>query len=584
MVLQQRTSSKQVQSMLDPQSSQLLIRVKSSGSSTYSNNCINPSKPQLSKTNDVSAREIQSQIIGKKRKNKVTDMGYPGYLTKSEFETYLLFREEVNLRGGNFRDCVFCFGNLEDETYACCRWLRARKFHLRDTIKMVEEATECRSKAAHHDFYPDPSDALGVEKSIYLAQYPQLYSGVSKQGCPVFISKPGVLNTTGLENITTLEGILNFHWWAMIHDFGDRLRSQAANDTGFKRFETVAIIDLENLSASQISRRALNIIKLKTEIDSLCFPETLNHMVVINAPSFFSLTWKMISTWVDERTAKKVEIISSRKKWKSRLKELIHIDQLPSDYGGKAQSTMQTIHEDMKYHEGSDLIRIFSKTISVRSSVTFDVQLKKGELMENIAVFTKSATGASFYISKKGKIMKCVSVVHDGQGLGDIERPTRVTLPGQYRGPSKFTVKVESKSNTFSSDNFLFLAKIKSHESPVIKSSHKESAACFEEEGLEIIPLNEQSSSENSSKESIGGRNERKYSRPVERELRDVSNTSQTNHRSVSSLGNGNSHKEELHNISQDEILMQQEVGDYLPWCCGGIECIKDILQQLSGL
>ena len=84
---------------------------------------------------------------------------------------------------------------------------------------MVEEATECRSKAAHHDFYPDPSDALGVEKSIYLAQYPQLYSGVSKQGCPVFISKPGVLNTTGLENITTLEGILNFHWWAMVRKF-----------------------------------------------------------------------------------------------------------------------------------------------------------------------------------------------------------------------------------------------------------------------------------------------------------------------------------------------------------------------------
>merc|ERR1712151_436665 len=307
-------------------------------------------------------------------------------------------------------------------------------------------------------------------------------------------------------------------------------------------------------------------------------------MVVINAPSFFSMTWKMISAWVDERTAKKVEIISSRKKWEKRLREIIDVNHLPSDYGGKSPSTMQTIHEDMKEIEGTQLKRIFSKTVSVRSSVTFDVQVRKGEIMENIAIFTRSTSGASFYISKKGKIIKGVSVIHDGQGLGDMGRPTRVSLPGQYRGPSKFMVKVESKSNTFTSDNYLFIAKIKSHESPVTRTTPTQSATCFEEEGFESISLNELSSSENNSKESRGGRSERKYSRPVERELRDTNTTSQTNHGSASSVDNSNSNIKQLHSISQDEILTQQEVGDYLPWCCGGIECIKEILQQLSGL
>ena len=338
----------------------------------------------------------------------------------------------------------------------------------------------------------------------------------------------------------------------------------------------MAIIDLANLSSSQISRRALNLVKVQTEIDSLCFPETLNHMVVINAPSFFSMTWKMISAWVDERTAKKVEIISSRKKWEKRLKELIDIDQLPSDYGGKSQSTMQTIHEDMKYHEGSDLLRIFSKSVSVRSSVTFDVRLKKGEIMENVCVFTRSLSGASFYISRKGKNLKGVSVSHQGKGL-DTERPTRIPLPGQYRGPAKFIVKVESKSNSLSSDNFLFIAKIKSCNSPV-RTSPKEPIPCFEEEGLENIPLTEVSSSGSSSNEARLDRSKRKTSLSLE--LRDMNSTSQSD----SSLGGNSPCKEQLLNMSQDEVMVQNDVGPYLPWCCGGFESIREILHHMSGV
>ena len=83
---------------------------------------------------------------------------------------------------------------------------------------MVEEATECRSNASKFDFYPNPSDALGnnVEKSIYLAQYPQLYTGHSKEGYPVLYSKPGILNINGLESITNSDGLFNFHWWSMV--------------------------------------------------------------------------------------------------------------------------------------------------------------------------------------------------------------------------------------------------------------------------------------------------------------------------------------------------------------------------------
>ena len=162
--------------------------------------------------------------------------GRPGHLTSTESEIFFKFREEVNSRGGDFKDTVYCFGPEEGEVWALCRWLRARKFVYDDVIQMVEEATQVRSDAKAHDFYINPVDALGCEASLFYANYPQLYSGYAKNGVPLFISKPGILSTDGMEVITTLDGIVKFHWHVMMHDFANRLRSQKAKDPeNFKR-------------------------------------------------------------------------------------------------------------------------------------------------------------------------------------------------------------------------------------------------------------------------------------------------------------------------------------------------------------
>jgi hypothetical protein len=162
--------------------------------------------------------------------------GVPGHLTQEETAVYFRFRDEIEKRRGEFRDTVFSLGEVEGEAWALCRWLRARKFVYDDVIKMVEEATQVRKSAKEKDFYPNPVDALGVDASLFFAQYPQLYYGVTKKGVPVFYSKPGVLNVDGMECITTLDGILKFHWHVMMHDFASRLHQQKArNPDGFKK-------------------------------------------------------------------------------------------------------------------------------------------------------------------------------------------------------------------------------------------------------------------------------------------------------------------------------------------------------------
>lgn len=399
---------------------------------------------------------------GKKGSTSPMDWGMPGELTKEEVDVFMKFREIVEQRGGEFRNTIYSFSEEEGEAYTLCRWLRARKFKLNDVIAMVEEATEVRKDARMKGFYPDPVEALGADPSIYLTLYPQCYSGVAKTGAPVFYSKPGVLNVDGMECITSLDGILKYHWYVMMHDYANRLRAQKAKDPEFSRFECVAVMDLDHLTTAQVSQRALNIIKTQTAIDSVCFPETMQKMLIINAPRFFSLSWKIIKGWIDPRTAGKIEIISSRSSWEKRLKELIKLDQLPSDYGGTGPSTDVTLMEDTS----RGVKRMVTELMHLRSHASHSFDIFAGEEAE-ISVFTRGTSGAFFSLadgsSKKGvSYVEKVNVTHVGP-TDELSPPSSILLTesiGRIKGPAKIKVKADSKGGRFSAENYLIVGKV----------------------------------------------------------------------------------------------------------------------------
>ena len=207
--------------------------------------------------------------------------------------------------------------------------------------------------------------------------------------------------------------MIKFHWHVMMHDFANRLRAEKAKNPNFKksvsplivvyniarklfcfytlewislvflnsinrinpkiaknsttnqkceRFECFCVLDLDHLTTSQLSRRALTIVKEQAAIDSLCFPETMSKMLIVNAPTFFSATWRLIKGWLDARTAAKVEVISNRAKMEQRLLEFIDPDQLPTDYGGKGPDTTTTMMDCMV----GDIHRMNTKMLYLR--------------------------------------------------------------------------------------------------------------------------------------------------------------------------------------------------------------------------
>jgi len=164
-----------------------------------------------------------------------TDWGFPGFLSSAEYDVYLQFRSEIAKRPPLFRDTIYCFGYEEEEPYALCRWLRARKFDYDKVIQMVEQAIECSAEAARKGFYPNPREALGVEPSIYFSLYPELFCGYSKLGCPLYITRAGECDIRKIMSVTTEAKIINFHWHCMRIAFGGRLSKKKRSDPNVHR-------------------------------------------------------------------------------------------------------------------------------------------------------------------------------------------------------------------------------------------------------------------------------------------------------------------------------------------------------------
>jgi len=393
-----------------------------------------------------------------KKSTDPLDWGMPGHLTKEEVDVFMKFRDEVEKRGGEFKSTVYSFSLIEGEAYCLTRWLRARKFVYDDVIAMVEEATEVRADARKHEFYPDPVSALGCGPSLFMHCYPQLYPGKAKNGCPIFISKPGVLNTDAMECITSLDGILKFHWHVMMHDYKQRLMEHKKAHPDFCNFQTVTVIDLEHLSTSQLSKRALSIVKTQTAIDSVCFPETMNRTLVINAPRFFSMTWGIIKGWIDPRTASKIELISSRKTWEARLLELCDEDEIPIDYGGKGPATTSALEKE---YAPEGVLQEHFQLVHVGSSGHYNVAVPAGSEME-VTVWSRSVNEVIVSIvdeNVKSKVfVGGVTFTHTG-GTGDNDKPSSLLLTKErIVGPAKTKIKFESKAGRFSSAGNYFVS------------------------------------------------------------------------------------------------------------------------------
>ena len=179
-------------------------------------------------------------------------------------------------------------------------------------------------------------------------------------------------------------------------------------------------------------------------------------MLIINAPTFFAATWRIIKGWLDPRTAAKIEVISNRAACEKRLAEIADLDQLPSDYGGTGPSTEEILAQ--AYSQSDTQVQ--TKMLYVRGHGSEVVDVPPGFQLV-VTVYTRSVPGGNFSLhnaDSKDTIMAPLVVKHNGTD-DTSERPTHVVLNPEspIAGPRKVKVKVDSNAGRFSTQNFLLV-------------------------------------------------------------------------------------------------------------------------------
>lgn len=226
----------------------------------------------------------------------------------------------------------------------------------------------------------------------------------------------------------------------MQHDYANRLLEHKRKNPDFQRFESVSILDLSHFSLSKMGSRTMDIIKKQAFIDSLCFPETMNKMVIVNVPRIFTASWSIIKGFIDARTAAKVELFSSVKAAEKCLKSLIDEDQLPSDYGGTAESTLVTMAKVIPE-------KLVTKVLYIKSSDSVKLSIESDEEAD-IFVYTQSKSGAEFHVLSEGKkaLAPAATVKQTNNATDPPPAKVQLTVTGKIAGPLK-NIKVKGVSN-----------------------------------------------------------------------------------------------------------------------------------------
>jgi len=399
-----------------------------------------------------SCEELEAELTRPRSstiENAIGLAGYPGTLTVEELEECQKFVKKLNALPSAVSEQIYSMRDVEEQPYTICRWLRATKFDAEAILNRCVENQPMFEEAREHDFYgPDLEDHLGCPFSVFLSQYPFLSIGRGKNGSPVNYFNVGKINPEGIMCLITMDKLKSYFWYSFMYNFKDKVRESQAVHPDFSRCEGINILDLNGLSSSALTTETMEVIKICAKISDF-FPETLHCMLVLNAPSFFTFSWKLIKNFIDPRTASRIQLFSSREKGQKAMELLIDKQkQIPFDYGGGNMSLEEAF---LKECSDSEIVRQDIELLHCRRRGKKGLQktwiLKADENIE-IAVYTRSVSKASLEVILNGSVIKTVhaqcSFVEEEGGTGkSTPHPRKTLLMTSLAGPGE--VNVEAK-------------------------------------------------------------------------------------------------------------------------------------------
>jgi len=118
-------------------------------------------------------------------------------------------------------------------------------------------------------------------------------------------------------------------YYAMITEFGWQYLEP--DDSA----KSITVLDLDGLGMMDFVGDVVDFTRKASNFTGQHYPERSKYILVINVPSWFQIIWKVVSTFVDEVTQKKIKILKKNKQEiLDAMKEIIPIENIPPEYGG----------------------------------------------------------------------------------------------------------------------------------------------------------------------------------------------------------------------------------------------------------
>ncbi|KAH9815886.1 CRAL-TRIO domain-containing protein [Melampsora americana] len=246
----------------------------------------------------------------------------------------------------------------------CRRFLRARKFNLVQSKRMITQCLQWRHQVEGigiDELYRgmDPFDF--PEKEHVFKYWPMYYHRTDKLGRPISIQRFGSLDLNKLYTVVDKEThfrsiIVNCEaltrevlpactYKKFLNQYQASNLNQSSSSNSIelpKEFPTdfvkvtnaFCIVDLKGFTLSQFWQ-IKSIARICFGISQDYYPETMGYLAIINAPYTFATIFKAIQPWLSKDTISKINILGDN--YVSTLLEHIEAEDLPTYLGGKCE-------------------------------------------------------------------------------------------------------------------------------------------------------------------------------------------------------------------------------------------------------
>jgi len=297
------------------------------------------------------------------------------------------------------------------ETEIPDRYLRGCQGDMVEATKRWKETLQWRAE--------QNVDQILVEKQPHFRLikecYPHFLHRRDKHGHPIYYELLGKIDLKALKAAgVTIDEMLRYYIFLTEYIW-------SVVEPDFEYGALVSILDVEGVGLFDLKGDALEFLKGAAKVVQQHYVERSSRLFIVNAPSWFSMMWKIIAPMLNENTRKKISILSSKDQTKALL-ELIDPQSLPARYGGEDSLELGKSPEEMEFRQYADDVndgKITTPPVPITTTIPPDpvVRLSRARSFGN-------KLGAS-----AASLMNTIR--RNSGNLGNIPTPTANTSSGQ---------------------------------------------------------------------------------------------------------------------------------------------------------